>query len=43
MDRQTVEPAVWDVKAAQVYLRDADGQPTDRTYGPVQSHCTTKH
>jgi SRSO17 transposase len=32
MDRQTVEPAVWDVKAAQVYLPGADGQPTDRTY-----------
>ena len=32
MERQTVEPSVWDVKAAQVYLRDAGGRPTDRTY-----------
>ena len=30
--RDTVEPAVWDVKAAQVYLRNARGRPTDRTY-----------
>jgi SRSO17 transposase len=29
--RQTVEPIVWDVKAAQVYLAK-DGHPTDRTY-----------
>jgi SRSO17 transposase len=29
--RQTVEPTVWDVKAAQVYLVD-HGRPTDRTY-----------
>lgn len=29
--RQTVEPAVWGVKAAQVYLVK-DGRPTDRTY-----------
>ena len=29
--RQTVEPTVWDVKAAQVYLVDK-GRPTDRTY-----------
>lgn len=29
--RQTVEPAVWDVKAAQVHLVK-DGRPTDRTY-----------
>jgi len=30
--RQSIEPAVWDAKAAQVYLRDANGRPTDRTY-----------
>jgi len=30
--RDTVEPAVWDVKAAQVYLRNSKGRPTDRTY-----------
>jgi SRSO17 transposase len=29
--RQTVEPTVWDVKAAQVYLVN-QGRPTDRTY-----------
>jgi len=29
--RQTVEPTVWDIKAAQVYLVN-DGGPTDRTY-----------
>ena len=29
--RQTVEPVVWDLKAAQVYLVK-DGRPTDRTY-----------
>jgi SRSO17 transposase len=29
--RQTVEPATWDVKAAQVHLVQ-DGRPTDRTY-----------
>lgn len=29
--RQTVEPTVWDVKAAQVYLVH-QGKPTDRTY-----------
>jgi len=29
--RQTVEPAVWDVKAAQVHLVHK-GRPTDRTY-----------
>jgi SRSO17 transposase len=29
--RQTVEPTVWDVKAAQVYLAK-QGLPTDRTY-----------
>jgi SRSO17 transposase len=29
--RQTVEPTVWDVKAAQVYLV-SQGRPTDRTY-----------
>jgi SRSO17 transposase len=29
--RQTVEPAVWDIKAAQVHLLK-DGRPTDRTY-----------
>ncbi len=29
--RQTVEPAVWDVKATQVYLVN-QGRPTDRTY-----------
>lgn len=32
IQRDTVEPAVWDVKAAQVCLRDASGRPTDRTY-----------
>ena len=31
--RQTVEPVVWDVKAAQVHLRDpVTNRPTDRTY-----------
>lgn len=30
--RETVEPIVWDVKAAQVHLHDAQGRPTDRTY-----------
>ena len=29
--RQTVEPTVWEVKAAQVYLA-RQGRPTDRTY-----------
>jgi SRSO17 transposase len=29
--RQTVQPVVWHVKAAQVYLAK-DGRPTDRTY-----------
>jgi SRSO17 transposase len=29
--RQTVEPTIWDVKAAQVYLVHR-GRPTDRTY-----------
>jgi SRSO17 transposase len=29
--RRTVEPIVWDVKAAQVHLVD-NGRPTDRTY-----------
>ncbi|MCY2927929.1 MAG: hypothetical protein NTV86_00255 [Planctomycetota bacterium] len=29
--RQTVEPVVWDAKAAQVHLVK-DGRPTDRTY-----------
>ena len=29
--RQTVEPTVWDVKAAQVHLVN-NGRPTDRTY-----------
>jgi SRSO17 transposase len=29
--RQTVEPTVWEVKAAQVYLVN-NGRPTDRTY-----------
>jgi SRSO17 transposase len=29
--RQTVEPTIWDIKAAQVYLVQ-DGNPTDRTY-----------
>lgn len=32
IERDTVEPIVWDVKAAQVHLRDAEGLPTDRTY-----------
>jgi SRSO17 transposase len=31
LGRQTVEPVVWDVKAAQVHLVK-DGRPTDRTY-----------
>ena len=30
--RQSVEPVTWDVKAAQVHLRDARGRPGDRTY-----------
>lgn len=30
--RQSVEPVTWDVKAAQVHLRDARGRPSDRTY-----------
>ena len=33
LDRQTLGPQTWKVKAAQVYLqRDDDGRPTDRTY-----------
>jgi SRSO17 transposase len=32
--RQSVQPAVWDVKAAQVHLV-RDGRPTDRTYGLI--------
>lgn len=31
LPRQSVEPTVWEVKAAQVYLVD-HGRPTDRTY-----------
>ena len=30
--RETLKPVVWDVKAAQVYLRSANNRPTDRTY-----------
>src|ERR1035437_2006511 len=32
--RQSVQPAVWDVKVAQVHLV-RDGRPTDRTYGLI--------
>ena len=33
LQRRTVEPVVWSVKAAQVHLRDPDThRPTDRTY-----------
>lgn len=32
IERQSIAPAAWDAKAAQVHLRDADGRPTDRTY-----------
>jgi SRSO17 transposase len=32
IQRETVEPVRWDVKAAQVYLRNEKGEPTDRTY-----------
>jgi SRSO17 transposase len=32
LDRQTLGPQTWKVKAAQVYLRRDDGRPTDRTY-----------
>jgi len=32
LDRQTLGPQTWKVKAAQVYLPDEDGRPTDRTY-----------
>lgn len=32
LDRQTLGPQTWKVKAAQVYLRDERGRPTDRTY-----------
>jgi SRSO17 transposase len=32
--RQSVQPAVWDLKAAQVHLV-RDGRPTDRTYGLI--------
>jgi SRSO17 transposase len=33
LPRQTVEPTTWDIKAAQVHLRDATtDRPTDRTY-----------
>jgi hypothetical protein len=31
LDRQTLPPQTWKVKAAQVYLQ-RDGRPTDRTY-----------
>jgi SRSO17 transposase len=31
LERETVEPQTWSVKAAQVYLT-RDGRPTDRTY-----------
>ena len=32
LERQTLGPQTWKVKAAQVYLRDEHGRPTDRTY-----------
>lgn len=32
LDRQTLGPQTWKVKAAQVYLQGEDGRPTDRTY-----------
>ena len=32
LDRQTLGPQTWKVKAAQVYLQRDDGRPTDRTY-----------
>jgi SRSO17 transposase len=32
LERQTLGPQEWQVKAAQVYLRDREGRPTDRTY-----------
>ncbi len=32
LDRQTLGPQTWKVKAAQVHLQDEDGRPTDRTY-----------
>jgi SRSO17 transposase len=32
LDRQTLGPQTWNVKAAQVYLQREDGRPTDRTY-----------
>jgi SRSO17 transposase len=32
LKRETLGPQEWQVKAAQVYLRDPDGGPTDRAY-----------
>ena len=32
LDRQTLGPQTWKVKAAQVHLQRDDGRPTDRTY-----------
>ena len=32
LERQTLGPQTWKVKAAQVYLQRDDGRPTDRTY-----------
>jgi SRSO17 transposase len=32
LDRQTLPPQTWKVKAAQVHLQDEHGRPTDRTY-----------
>jgi hypothetical protein len=32
LDRQTLGPQTWEVKAAQVRLQRDDGRPTDRTY-----------
>jgi len=32
LDRRTLGPQTWKVKAAQVYLQRDDGRPTDRTY-----------
>ena len=32
LERQTLGPQTWKVKAAQVYLRDEHGRPTDRTH-----------
>jgi SRSO17 transposase len=32
LDRRTLGPQAWKVKAAQVHLQDEHGRPTDRTY-----------